>query len=645
MISAFRRLSKSAVGSIILVLFLVAIAASFALADISSVGSGSLGFGQKGLAQVGDLEVSDRDMDSGMRRILQQAQQQNPEATYTSIAGQFEPLLEQLIGERTLLAFAQDHGFHVSKRLIDGEIAGLPQTRGLDGKFNEQAYAQFLQQQRMTDAELRNLIQGAVLQRLLLAPAAVDPRVPIGVARPYASMLLEQREGEMGLVPTVAFRAGLNPSDGDLQSFYAQNQARYMVPEQRILKIAKISPDAIAGAAPTEAEIAQYYRANQATYAGSETRVISQAVVQDKGQADSIAARARSGAAFAAAASPAGLAPEDVNLGPQTREQFNGLANDAVAAAAFGAAKGAVVGPIRSDLGWHVIKIDDIRGASGRTLAQARDEIAGILAANKRKEALTDLVTRVEDQIMDGASFSEVIGAAKLPVTTTPAISSAGAARSDPSFRLSPELQPALKTGFAMGEDEDAEIVTLPDEAGYIVVAVERVIASAPAPMAEIKARVREDWIQRKANDRARAVASDIAAKVARGVAMDKALDEAGVPLPSAQPMTARRLQIAQANEDAIPPLRMLFSLTESKSRMAADPKGRGFFIIKNNKIIPGNSMNSPMLIAQTQTEFQQSAANELGQQMLAAMKADQGVERNETAIAAAKRRITGSGQ
>ncbi len=117
---------------------------------------------------------------------------------------------------------------------------------------------------------------------------------------------------------------------------------------------------------------------------------------------------------------------EDVNLGSQTRDQFIGVANDAVANAAFAAAKGAIVGPIKSDLGWHVIKIEDVRGASGRSLAQAHDEIAGLLTASKHKEALTDLVTRVEDQIMDGASFNEVVTAAKVPVTTTPAINAAG---------------------------------------------------------------------------------------------------------------------------------------------------------------------------------------------------------------------------
>ncbi|HEU4498323.1 MAG TPA: hypothetical protein VFR60_03195, partial [Sphingomicrobium sp.] len=145
--------------------------------------------------------------------------------------------------------------------------------------------------------------------------------------------------------------------------------------------------------------------------------------------------------------------------------------------------------------------------------------------------------------------------------------------------------------------------------------------------------------------DRARAIASEIAAKVAHGTAIDKAMNEARVPLPPVQPMSARRLQIGQANADAAVPLRMLFTLTQGKSRLVADPKGRGFMIIKTNKIIPGNAMNNPLLIAQTQSEFQQSASNELGQQMLAAMKADQGIKRNEEKITAAKRRITGAGQ
>ena len=645
MFAAFRRLSKSAVGTVIMVLFLLAILASFAMADIANVRSGTFGLSSGTLAKVGDEEVTDRDFDRAMQRMLQQVQQENPGATYATLAGQLDNMLDQLINQATLLAFAADHGFVLSKRLVDAEIAGLPQTRGLDGKFSEQNYAAFLQQQRISDSELRRILGGALTEQLMIAPAAADARVPLGMARTYASMLLELREGQLSLVPAAAFTAGLNPSAGDLQSFYAQNRQRYMVPEQRILKIARISPETVAGAVPTDAEIAAYYNANRATYAGSETRVISQAVVADKRGADGIAARAKSGASFVAAAAPAGFAAEDVSLGAQSRAQYVGAANEAIANAVFSAAKGGVIGPIRSDLGWHVVKVEDIRGASGRTLAQAREEIAGLLTANKRKDALADLVGRVEDQILDGASFAETVAAAKIPVTTTPAINSAGASRSDSSYRLPAELQPVLQAGFAMEAGADAEVVTLANAAGYALVTVDQVIEAAPAPLAQITDRVRADWIQRKANDRARAVATEIANKVARGAPIEQAVAQAGMSLPPVEPITARRIQISRANADAAVALRMMFSLAQGKSRLVADPRGRGFFIIKTNKITPGNALNNPLLISQTQAEFQQAVGNELAQQMAAAMKLDQGVERNEEAIAAAKQRITGSGQ
>jgi peptidyl-prolyl cis-trans isomerase D len=645
MLSFFRRLSKSAVGTGLMVLILLMILAGFAMQDIRSVFSGNFGMSKGTLVKIGNEPVSERDLDNAMKRVLNEARQQNPEATYSTIARQFDAILGSLVDEHALIAFAADHGFVLSKRLVDGEIASLPQTKGLDGKFSETAYAMFLQQQQMTDADVRRLLQVGITQRLVLAPAAVEAKVPVGVARPYAAMLLEQRSGQLALVPTDPFKAGLNPSDGDLQSFYAQNRARYMVAEQRVLRLARISPETVANAAPTDAEIAAYYKANQAIYGGSETRVLSQAVVQDKRQADAIAGRARAGASFAAAAAPAGLSAEDVSVGPQTRAEFTSLAGAAVTNAAFGAAKGAVVGPIRSDLGWHVIKIDDVRAATGKSLAEVRGEIAAQLTAAKRKEALTDAVTRIEDQIDGGASFAEAVGAAKLPITTTPAINAGGASRTDTAYKFPAELQPVLKAGFAMSVDDDPEVVTLANDAGYVIVAVDRIVEAAPAPLAEIKDRVREDWIRRKASDRARAIASQIAAKVASGVAMEKAVADAGVPMPPVQPIVARRIQLAQADPNSVTALRMLFSLTQGKSRLVADPKDRGYFIVKTDKIVPGNALAAPGLIVQTQREFQNAMSDELGEQLLAAMKADQGTKRNEDAIASARKRYSGADQ
>ena len=642
MLASFRRLSKSMVGSAILALFALGILASFALGDISSLRSGQFAMGGSTLAQVGSQQVSDRDMSRAMERRLTEVRQQNPEADYSSITSDFDGILTTLIDQRALQAFADKNGFTLSKRLIDAEIANLPNTRGLDGKFSEQGYQRFLAEQRMTDEEVRRLISSAMLQRMLLTPVVTNARVPVGVATPYAAMLLEARQGDVAIVPIAAFRAGLTPTDADLQRFYAADRNRYMVPEQRVLRLAKIGSEQVAGISASEQEITAYYNANQATYGTKDIRVLSQAVVPDKTAASAIATRARSGTGFAAAAAPAGLSAEDVAVGRQSRSEFAAVAGDRVAAEAFDAPAGTIIGPVQSDLGWHVIKVDSIRREGGKTLAAARSEIAAKLTTDKRKEALTDIVTKVEDSISGGSNYAEAAAQAKLQVSETPLITATGAARDNPGFRLPAELAPALKSGFDLTQDDDPVVESLTNNAGYVLVAPSKIVAAAPAPLASIRAQVAEAWINQQASNRARAVASAIAAKAARGVPLAKAVAEAGLPLPPVRPAAARRIDLTQLGDKVPAPLRMLFSLGAGKSQIVADPQQRGFSVVKVNSIVAGNALLQPALIGRVQNEFQQAVSEEYAQQFLAAVRDATGLRRNESAISATKKRISG---
>src|SRR6476661_1267037 len=249
MLSFFRRVSKSKIGTWLMAAVLIAILGGFALSDISNFGTGKLGFGlgSDTLARVGGEQVTDREMSDAMQKRLQQVRQQNPSADYATMAGDFEPLLSSLIDQHALTAFADKYGFDLSKRLVDAEISSIPGTKGLNGQFSEQAYLAFLAQQRMTDAQVRDIIRGGLLQRLLLTPVAANGRVSVGVATPYAAMLLEARQGEAAVVPVAAFTGALKPTDADIQNYYAANRNRYIVPEQRVIRIAKIGPEQVAG--------------------------------------------------------------------------------------------------------------------------------------------------------------------------------------------------------------------------------------------------------------------------------------------------------------------------------------------------------------------------------------------------------------
>ena len=87
-------------------------------------------------------------------------------------------------------------------------------------------------------------------------------------------------------------------------------------------------------------------------------------------------------------------------------------------------------------------------------------------------------------------------------------------------------------------------------------------------------------------------------------------------------PIAARRIQIAMSKAPVPPAMQILFTLAQGKSKMVADPQGRGFFVVKVDKIIPGNALLQPDLISQMQTELQQTASDDYAREFVAALRA-----------------------
>lgn len=644
MLSFFRSVSKSRFGTWVSAFFLIAILAGFAVADISNFGSGNIGFGMgdSTLARVGNQQLTDKEMSDAIERRLQEVRRQNPAASFATIAGEYEPTLNALIDQKTILAFADKFGFRLSKRQVDAEIAKLPAAQGINGKFSEQAYLQFLSQQKITDATIREILSGEMLQRYMFIPLVSEPRISVGMATPYASMLLEQRQGEAAAIPVANFSAGLKPTNADLQTFYAANRARYMIPEQRVLRLARIGPEQVAGISASDQEIAAAYNARKAEFAAKDLRSLSQVVVQDQASANAIAAKAKAGTPLSAAAGANGAVTA---LTDQNRAGYAAVAGNQAAAAVFSAKQGEVVGPFKSSFGWVVTKVDTVKVQPGKTLEQARGEIAAKLNADKRKQAIEDIVDKLQNATDDGANFVEAAAQAKLAVTATPLIIANGTSRVDPGFKAPPALAPALKTGFEIAPNDPPEIVNLPADQGYVMVAPAQIVPAAPAPLASILDRVTKDWTEDQARKRAGAAARAIAAKVERGMPLAQALKEANANLPPVRPLDFRRIQVATAQQQVPPVVQMLFTLVQGKSRLIPDPQGNGYFIVKVNKVVPGNAMIQPALINRMQSELAEPMQQEFAQQFVAAMRNELKVKRNEKAIAALKARLGSSGE
>ena len=327
-------------------------------------------------------------------------------------------------------------------------------------------------------------------------------------------------------------------------------------------------------------------------YGGKGIRSLTPIIVQSEADAQCHrAAGARAGQ---------GLGPTAATLANKTRDQIADI-SDAVAAAAFGAKEGDVVGPIHSDLGWHVIKIDKISNTPGTPLSAVRGEIAAKLTADKRKEALTDIVTKVEDSIADGASFAEAVKAAGLTSERTPAITGQRHRAPQPGYKLPPELAPAVRAGFELGEGDEPVVETLAGDAGYALVAVDSVIGAAPGAARRRSATrsLTTGWASRRAT-RPAPTATAIAAKIDKGGDMAAAMADAGVKLPPpAEDRQAAHRIVAVPGQGAAARMGMMFSLSAGpQPDWSPIRKGRGFVIVKMLKIIPGNASPQPSLIS-----------------------------------------------
>ena len=179
-----------------------------------------------------------------------------------------------------------------------------------------------------------------------------------------------------------------------------------------------------------------------------------------------------------------------------------------------------------------------------------------------------------------------------------------------------------------------------------LLVGVGRIVAAAPAPLAQIRDQVAADWIAKQASDRARAVATAIAAKVARGMPLAEAV--AGSRrrrFRRSQPFAARRIEMAQV--PAAGRRRRCACCSRCRRARAGwspTPRAR-LFHRHGGQDHPGQCRDSAGLIAAGPERVPASrAAQEYAEQFVGAIASDVGVKRNEKAIAAARARLISGG-
>jgi peptidyl-prolyl cis-trans isomerase D len=605
---------------------------------------GVSGLGGSTVAKVGGESITTTEVQEEAQRQLRRLREQQPELDMARFlgAGGLEELVTQMLNQAAVVGFGREQGLSVSRKMVDAEIANAPAFRGLTGQFDPSVFQRLLQQEGISEAQLREDIARGMIQSQLLAPTSRSPHVPDAIVNQYASLLLESRTGIIGAVPTKAMGPGKEPTDQEVAAYYQKNRARYTIPERRVVRYALFGAEQVAAQAKaTDAEIEAAYRQNPA-YAARETRRLAQVVLPTEVAARALAQKVAAGMPFAQAAAQAGFSATDIAIGEQTREAYARAASAAVANAAFGAAKGATVGPVKGPIGWHVVRVEDVRTIAARPLAAVRAEIATQIEQKKAQNAVQDLATRIENAITEGASFAEIAQANGLQVRETVPVTATGAAPGNAAWKAPPELQPLLQTAFDMEPNEEPVVEPIGNGQSFALMTIGGVTAAAAPPLAQIRDQVKMELIVRRASDRARAVATSIASKINAGTPPAEAFAQAAVRLPPVQTVSATRREVGRQDAQVPPPLKMVFSLPRGKARLVPAPDGRGWFVVYTQSITPGDASKEPAVAQAIRGQFGDIFGEEYRAQFTAAAAKVLKVKRNDNALAQVKQQLGG---
>ncbi len=518
---------------------------------------------------VGDVEVSSlqvkRAFVSELRRMRQQF---GPQLTAADAAkyGVFDQVLSQMASRALLDAAAAKMNVGVSDAAIQELIAGTPAFQNEDGQFNRDRFRRVLENSGYREADYLSMARGDMVRSRVLDSV----REPVTVPNILAETLLryegERRVAEIFTVPADAMPLPQDPGDEVLTAYQKDHASAYTAPEYRKLAVLAIRPDDVKDhVAVSEDELHDYYTHHASDFTQPETRHLRQILVKDEAAAAKAAAALKEGRAADVVAKEEKAVLTDI--GWVERDRL--LAS--LAAPAFAAAKGDVLPPLKTPLGWHVVLVEDIRPARTLDFAESRAKVAEAARSEQLLGAIYRLSTALEDSLAAGATLEEAARLNKLSLVVVNATDAEGKSPDGKPVPGLPATTEIVRAGFAQDAGNQSTLMEYEGEpGGYFVVRTDAVTPAALKPFAQVRGDLLAAWRAGKrheaAVEKAKTLADDFA-KAKDATAFAKAH---GVKIETTQPF------FRSGGAHGLPRdlVKAVFAMEPGQTGSAANPEG-----------------------------------------------------------------------
>jgi len=321
-------------------------------------------------------------------------------------------VLDEYVNSEAVLTHVNNLGYRVNRDDLMKAMAQIPAFQ-VNGKFDAAHAVAFLRSQGRSIAEIEAIMRRQVqLEQLDTAMRASSFATPTEIKRLNA-LTREQRELAWVVVPAAHFAETVKVDEAAVKAYYDAHKSEYMTPETVDLRYVEINvTDLAAKLSVSDAQLQAFFTEqktkNPDAYTQAERRRVSHILIQvsdpkddaaAKAKAEGIQRRIEAGEDFAKLAKEfsqdPGSAQQGGDLGWSERKAWV----PAFADAAFSMKVGEIRGPVKTQFGYHILKLDGIQDATTKTFEESRSDLEAEYRRNEAERRFNDL----QDQLADAA--------------------------------------------------------------------------------------------------------------------------------------------------------------------------------------------------------------------------------------------------
>jgi peptidyl-prolyl cis-trans isomerase D len=375
------------------------------------------------VATVNDAPILLQHYQERLQRSLELVRGQNPNLTAEMLVqmGFKRQILEQLVMEELMLQQAAKLSLNVSKEELAKEIHLIPAFQNEGKIFDPSTYQNVLRANNLTPGKFESEYMRTMTMDKLRAYVGIPGRIGEEQARDFYEYGRSTAVVSYLMYAWENYLEQVSVTDEQVTEYYTARKAEYAIPPRAKVDYLLISPRTLADAASVASPEAEKYYADHRDKFKIEEQVKARHILVrvDENAPEADVAKAMESIRKAQADLKAGKTFEDVAAkytedpsGTQTGGDLGWFGRErmvkAFEDAAFSLEKGAISAPVRTQFGFHLIKVEDKKAAGFETFEDVADDIKTAIAQDRAAETLQDRLDQALEMVLAGESLGAV---------------------------------------------------------------------------------------------------------------------------------------------------------------------------------------------------------------------------------------------